>query len=495
MTQRNFLAFDFGAESGRSVLGTLADGRLSLDVTHRFANPNGLMNGRLQWNLLAQWEEIKVGLRKTAGTSAAKPVRLDGIGVDTWGVDFGLIGPGGDVLGNPTMYRDARNAPMMDRVFARVPREQVFAATGLQFMVFNTLYQLEALRHHAPHLLQQAESLLFMPDLFHYLLSGRRANEFSIASTSQLLDPRTGRWASELLTKLELPQHLLGEIVPSGTVLANLKSDVASECGFSDAPPIIAPASHDTASAIVAVPTEGGSWCYISSGTWSLMGVELDAPIINDQSLALNYTNEGGYGGTTRFLKNIMGLWLVQECRRQWTRDGHDHSYADLTQMAATAAPHGPLINPDDAPLLSPGDMPAKIESFCRRTKQTPPDSRGAYVRCCLESLALTYRKTLDGLEQILGRRIDVIHIVGGGTQNELLNQMTADACNRRVVTGPVEATAAGNILTQAMAIGAVKSLADARAIVRQSFDVKRYEPTDVAAWDAAYARFRQITA
>jgi rhamnulokinase len=495
MSSSAFLAFDLGAESGRAVLGTLsADGKLALDVRHRFANPNGHMNGRWQWNLLSQWEELKTGLRKTV----VDQKNLQGIGVDTWGVDFGLIASGGDVLGNPTMYRDPRNNGMMEQVFARVPKAEVFQTTGLQFMVFNTLYQLEAIRTHTPRLLEAAESLLFMPDLFHYLFSGRRANEFSIASTSQMLDPRTGQWATDLLNKLDLPAHLLCEIVPAGTVLAPLKADIAIECGLDSGaalPPVIAPASHDTASAVVAVPADAStSWCYISSGTWSLMGVELDKPLINEASAALNYTNEGGYGGTTRFLKNIMGLWLVQECRRQFVRDGFEHGYPELTTMAAAAKPFGPLVDPDDGPLLNPGNMPAKIDAFCRRTGQAPPATKGEIVRCCLESLALTYRRTLAGLEKVLGRRIDVIHIVGGGGQNELLNQMTADACNRIVVTGPTEATAAGNVLTQALATGRVKSLSEAREIVRRSFDVQRYEPRDAKQWDGAYERFAKNT-
>lgn len=491
MAVKNFLAFDLGAESGRAVLGTLDGGRLTLDVKHRFPNPNGLMNGRLQWNLLQQWEELKTGLRKTAGGDTG--VKLDGLGVDTWGVDFGLIGPGGDVLGNPVMYRDGRTTGMMESVFARVPREQVFAATGLQFMVFNTLYQLEAIRTRTPKLFDAADSLLFMPDLFHYLFSGRQTNESSIASTSQMVDPRTQAWATDLLAKLDMPQRLLNDIVPAGTVIGMLKADVASECGVRSEIPVIAPASHDTASAVAAVPAQGGSWCYISSGTWSLMGVELDVPIINETSLALNYTNEGGVKGTTRFLKNIMGLWLVQECRRQWMREGTEYNYTQLTQMAADAKAFGPIVDPDDAPLLSPGDMPAKIAAFCKKSGQAAPASPGEFVRCCLESLALTYRKTLEGLERAQGKRIDVIHIVGGGCQNELLNQMTADACGRTVVAGPVEATAAGNILTQAMGTGDVKSLADARAIVRASFDVKTYEPRDTKSWDTVYTKFRAV--
>lgn len=490
MPARNFLAFDLGAESGRALLGTLDNQRLTLKELHRFANPMGRMNGHLHWNLLAQWEELKTGLRNAARTVPT----LDGIGVDTWGVDFGLIGADGSVLGYPFMYRDSRTDGMLDAVFAKVPREKVFDATGIQFMQLNSLYQLYAMKQAKSPLLVVASKLLFMPDLFNYLFTGVAKSEFSIATTSQMYDPRQRAWATDMLKALDLPTHILGEIIPSGTVQGSLLADVAKECDVKSKVPVIATAGHDTASAVAAVPTSGGSdWCYISSGTWSLMGVELQEPLINDKSLKYNYTNEGGVGGTIRFLKNIMGLWLVQECRRQWVREGHEHTYAQLTHMADEADALVSLIDPDHAPFASPSEMPKKIADFCRATNQPIPDGIGATVRCCLDSLALTYRKTLEGLEDILGRKISVIHIVGGGTQNELLNQMTADACGRAVITGPVEATAIGNILVQAMATGDVKSLADARAIVRNSFDVKRYEPRHTGKWDEAYERYRKL--
>jgi rhamnulokinase len=484
-TSRKFLAFDLGAESGRALLGHLDGQRLTLEERHRFANPNGRMNGHLHWNLLAQWEELKTGLRKAASGGT----KLDGIGVDTWGVDFGLIGKGGEVLGFPYMYRDSRTDGMMDKVFERVPRDKVFEATGIQFMQLNSLFQLFAMKQADSPVLNAAETMLFMPDLFNYLFTGERRSEFSIATTSQMYDPRKRDWATNLLTQLELPTHILPQIIPSGTVIGRLHDDVAKEVAV-EAMPVIAPACHDTGSAVAAVPAQGEEWCYISSGTWSLMGVELAEPLINAKALEYNYTNEGGVGGTIRFLKNIMGLWLVQECRRQWQKEGHEHSYAELTQMAGEADALRSLVNPDHGPFLSPGDMPRKIAEFCTKTKQPVPSSQGQFVRACLDSLALAYRKTLEGLEDVLGRKIGVIHIVGGGVQNELLTQMTADACGREVIAGPVEATAIGNILVQAMAIGDVKSLADARAIVRQSFDVKRYQPRQTAPWDGAYQRF-----
>ncbi|HZL35196.1 MAG TPA: rhamnulokinase family protein [Tepidisphaeraceae bacterium] len=491
MPDRNFLAFDLGAESGRAVLGKLASGRLTLEEKHRFPNPNGRINGHLHWNLLGQWEELKTGLRNTVASGAAN---LHGIGVDTWGVDFGLIAKTGEILGNPYHYRDTRTQGTMERTFQKLSREKIFDATGLQFMEINSLFQLVAMREAGSPLLDCAATLLFVPDLFNYLFTGIRKSEFSIASTSQMYDPRKKDWAREMLGQLDLPARLLPEVVPSGTILGPLREDVAAECGAGNIP-VIAPATHDTASAVAAVPAEAGArdWCFISSGTWSLMGVELPGPIVNGKALKYNYTNEGGVGGTTRFLKNIAGMWPVQECRRFWKREGHDHTYAELTAMAARARPLASLLNLDARAFLMPGEMPTKIESFCRETHQIIPNARGEYVRACLDSLALTYRATLDGLEDVLGRKIGVIHIVGGGCQNELLNQMTADACKRPVVAGPIEATAIGNILVQAMATGDVKSLDEARRIVRESFDVKRYEPRETRPWDEACARLEGI--
>jgi rhamnulokinase len=485
-----FVAFDLGAESGRAILATVDGARLTLEERHRFANPTGRILGHLHWNLLAQWEELKTGLRKAASGGEA----LAGIGIDTWGVDFGLLDRNGEILGDPFHYRDSRTDGVMEKTFARVSKQRIFETTGIQFMQFNSLFQLIAMRTRQSAVLGIAQTLLFMPDLFNYLFTGRRVSEFSIASTSQMYDPRRRRWATELLSELELPTRILPEIVPSGTVLAPLKDDVASECGVKSAP-VIAPATHDTASAVAAVPmTEHrDDWCYISSGTWSLMGVELQQPIINDKSLRYNYTNEGGVGGTIRFLKNIMGLWLVQECRRQLALEGHELDYATLTEMARAAKPHAAAIDPDHAPFLAPGQMPQKIRAFCAKTNQPEPSSPGELIRVCLESLALTYRKTLEGLEDVLGRKISTIHIVGGGSRNELLNQMTAEACDRTVIAGPVEATAIGNALVQAMAIGRVSSLAEARRIVAESFDVRRYEPRDTASWDQAYQRYRSI--
>jgi rhamnulokinase len=495
MPAKNLLAFDLGAESGRALLGHLTDdGKLTLEEKHRFANPNGKINGHLHWNLLAQWEELKTGLRKAAAGTGSGNTPIHAIGVDTWGVDFGLLDSQGNLLANPFMYRDAQTDGMLEYAFSLVPKERIFEQTGIQFMQLNSLYQLLALVKRKPPLLDCADTLLFMPDLFNYLFTGEKVAEFSIATTSQMYDPRKRAWATELLKGLGVPVHVLPRIVASGTRLANLLPEVQQECGVGPIP-VIATAGHDTASAVAAVPAQPNSadWCYISSGTWSLMGVEIDRPIINDKSLKHNYTNEGGVGGTIRFLKNIMGLWLVQECRRHWQKEGHDYTYAQLTQLAAAAKPFAAVIDPDHAPCLRPGDMPKKIADFCIKTGQTPPSTPGEFVRTCLEGLALTYRKTLEGLQDVLDRKVSTIHIVGGGSQNELLNQMTADACSRPVIAGPVEATAIGNMLITAMATGDVNSLADLRRIVRQSFETKHYDPRDTAKWDDAYARYRKL--
>ncbi len=481
MAERTYLAFDFGAESGRAILGRLSGGKLTLEEKHRFANPMGKLNGRLQWNLLGQWEQIKQGLRATKG------IALDGIGVDTWGVDFGLLDSAGDLIGNPTMYRDPCTNGMIEDVDAIVG-DDLYNTTGIQTMPFNTLYQLRSLVKKACPKLNHASKMLLMPDLFNYLLTGIAKAEFSIVSTTQMFDPVNRVWAGELLDRMGIPKSLLPEVIPTGTVLGPLLLAIAAECEIESAP-VVATAGHDTASAVVSVPASSKNWCYISSGTWSLMGVELDLPIINAKTRQYNYTNEGGYGGTIRFLKNIMGMWLIQECRRHFIKQGYEHSYAELAQMATDCEPFKVLVDPDYAPFASPGDMPEKIDQYCQETGQTLPTSRGAYIRACVDSLALKYRQTLEGLEDILGYSIDTIHIVGGGTQNELLNQSTANVCKKKVVAGPIEATAIGNILVQAMATGVIANIAEARKVVQNSFPVQHYEPqpSDV---DAVYSRF-----
>jgi rhamnulokinase len=481
---KKFLAFDLGAESGRGVLGLFDGQRLRLDVIHRFANGPVRTLDTLHWDVLHLYNEMVAGLRKCAEQGG-----VDSLGVDTWGVDFALLGRGNTLLGNPRHYRDPHTEGVMEAAFDRVPRAEVFRQTGIQFMRFNSLFQLLALRRDRSPLLDVAETLLFMPDLFHFLFTGMKVNELTNASTSQMYDPTNRGWASGLLQAFGLPTGILGTLVPPGRVLGSLRTTLATETGLAPVP-VVAPATHDTAAAVAGVPAEGSSWAYISSGTWSLMGVELPAPLINDKALEYNFTNEGGVDGTTRFLKNIMGLWLVQECRRAWERAGKAFSYDELARLAEAAPPFASLVNPDDPGFVLPLNMPTALADFCRKTGQPAPTEPGAVVRCALESLALRYRWVLECLEELTSKRIDAIHVVGGGSQNTLLCQLTADACNRPVLAGPVEATAIGNVLVQAVGLGVLGNLAEAREVVRRSFEVKRYTPRAAEKWQGAYERF-----
>lgn len=486
--ERVYIAFDLGAESGRCMAGIFDGERLRLEEVRRFPNGPVRVFDSIFWDVLRLWDEIKASLslcRQRYGEIAS-------IGVDTWGVDFALLGRGDVLLGNPYHYRDKRTDGMMEEAFKRVPRREIFEKTGIQFMQLNTLYQLLSMVVEGSPILEAAETMLMMPDLFNFWLTGVKVSEFSIATTTQLYNPRLRDWDRDLFERMGIPTRILPEIVPSGTVLGDLLPSVREETGLESAR-VIAPTCHDTASAVAAVPAEGDDWIYISSGTWSLMGVELDEPIINDRSLELNFTNEGGYGGTIRFLKNIMGLWLVQESRRTWAREGQEHSYPELTEMAARAEPFKAFVDPDDPLFLHPGDMPARIREYCRRTGQPIPETKGEVVRCALESLALKYRWVAERLEELLGRRLNVIHVVGGGSKNELLCQLTADATGRRVIAGPSEATAAGNVMVQAMALGDVGSHPEAREIIRRSFEFKTYEPGKGEGWDEAYGRFLKL--
>ena len=482
---KKFLAIDLGAESGRGILG-LFDGRqLRLEVVHRFANGPVRTLDSLHWDVLRLHTEMLNALR----LCVAQQGGIDSVGVDTWGVDFALLGRGGTLLGNPRHYRDPHTEGIMEQAFARVPRADVYRQTGLQFMRFNTLFQLLALQRERSPLLDVAESLLFMPDLFHFFLTGIRVNEYTDASTSQMLDPKSRSWAYGLVQSFGLPQQLLGTLVQPGTVLGPLRPAVASETGI-NAAPVIAPATHDTASAVAAVPAAGSGWAYISSGTWSLVGVELPAPLVTDAAREYNFTNEGGVAGTTRLLKNVMGLWLVQECRRIWERQGQTFGYEELARLAEAAPPFVSLVDPDDTSFILPPSMPAALGEFCRRSGQPVPQEPGAVVRCALESLALRYRWVLERLEELTGTRLETIHVVGGGCQNELLCQLTADACNRPVLAGPVEATAIGNVLMQALGLGVLGSLAEVREVVRRSFPVQTYTPQNAERWQEPYQRF-----
>jgi rhamnulokinase len=477
----HYLAFDFGAESGRAVVGTLDRGRLQVEEIHRFLNTPVRILGGFYWDTLGLWNEMQRGI---AIALRERKLALDGIGVDTWGVDYALTSRDGGLCAVPRHYRDSRNNGIMDLVFQKVPREEIFAQTGLQFMQINTLYQVYAEKLSHSGALHCTSRLLNMPDLFNYWLTGEAKSEATIASTTQFFNPAQMTWATDLLDRLEVPASILAPIVQPGTRLGRMLESPHT--------PVYAIGGHDTASAVAAVPSDGGeNWCYISSGTWSLMGLELDAPIINAQSLQANYTNEVGVSGKVRFLKNIAGLWLLQECRRQWMLEGAEYSYEQLARMAADARPFSATIQPDA--FLLPGDMPSQIAAHCAKSGQSAPATHGEFARAILESLALRYRDVLENLESLSGRRIDVIHIVGGGSKNTLLNQFVADCTGRQVIAGPGEATAVGNILVQAMGAGELSGLAAIRAVVRDSFELTCFQPGPSAEWDRAYQRFKEL--
>jgi len=484
-----FLAFDLGAESGRLVLGTVANGRMDLEVIHRFRTEGLVMLGVRQWDLARIYEEMVAGLAEAVQRFGP---HYDGIGVDTWGVDFGLLDKDGQPLANPVHYRDHRTEGMFDKAFAKVPKAEIYAATGIQFLPFNTLYQLLSLVDRERPILPVAESLLLMGDLLGYLLSGVKSCEYTNASTTQLLDARTRSWHDGLAERLAIPRKLLLEPTPPGTILGPVLPEIAARTGLDPTTPVIAPATHDTASAVAAVPvtTSDEAWAYLSSGTWSLLGAELPEPCITEGSLAEDFTNEGGVANTIRFLKNIFGLWLVQECRRSWERAGDSLDYGTLTEEAAACEPFQAIIDLSDPRLFAPDDMPSLIQTLCQESKQPAPQSRSAIIRCALESLALKYRQTLHSLDTLLERKTAHLHIIGGGVQNKLLCQMTADACGIPVLAGPIEATAMGNIGVQAMAVGAVPDLAAMRAVVATSSETIRYTPQNTEAWNEAAAAF-----
>ena len=465
-----YLAVDFGAESGRAILAELSDGLLQLQELRRFPNQPICLPTGLYWNSLGLFREILESLRAAARQTSG----IDSVAIDTWGVDFGLIGQEGALIDNPRHYRDVRTAGIEESLFRAVPRSEIFAHTGIQFMELNSLYQLYAVRQQAPWLLDRARALLFMPDLFNYFLSGAMRSERTIASTSQFYDPAACRFSTELLGKLSIPTGFLAPLIEPGERLGCLLPHVAQECGLQV--PVYATASHDTASAVAAVPAAVGSrWCYISSGTWSLMGVELDRPLLHSAALEANFTNEAGVGGAIRLLKNIPGLWLLQECRRAWERQGATHDYAELMEMAAVAEPSATVLDLDV--FGAAGQSAEKIRDYCRATGQQVPKDDGEVCRVILYSLAVRYRRVLHTLEELTGHPLDVVHIVGGGARNRLLNQLTADVTERRVVAGPAEATAAGNALVQAMGAGQLSSVADIRDVVRRSFGVEEFLP------------------
>ncbi len=489
----NVLAFDLGASSGRAVLGQLTQeqgGRLTVIDTHRFPNDPVRVHNHLHWDILRLLHEMKQALIQT---------RLQGhqqiasLGIDAWGVDFGLLGRSGELLANPYHYRDGQTAGMLEEVDQTIARGELFARTGIQFMAINTLYQLYALKKAGSPLLDQAETLLFIPELLRYFLTAERHSEWTIASTSQLCNPYSRTWDKDLLAQLGLPANIFLEPQEPGTRAGMVLPAVCEEVGIASIP-VIAVAEHDTASAVIAVPAESTDFAYLSCGTWSLIGTETPQPVINEQALALNITNEGGINGTTRLLKNITGLWLLQECRRVWSNEGKQISYADERAHIATAQPLQCFINPDDPMFVNPSHMPRQIQQYCRQTEQCVPDNAGDVLRCIIDSLALQHRLVLERIEGLVQKRFAGLHIVGGGAQNVALCQCTANALGRVVWAGPQEGTAIGNVLVQYIALGEIESVQHGRRIVRNSFPIKTYQPENVDAWEKAYEQFRQVT-
>lgn len=482
------LAFDIGAESGRALIGRLDNNRLSVRELSRFPNGMLTLRGRLHWNLFRLFEQIKQSLMRYADEKDEVPASL---GIDTWGVDFGLLARDGSILGLPYAYRDRGTEGAMASFFKKVPQEKIYELTGIQFLPFNTLYQLHAMVRDASPLLDAATDLLFIPDLFHYLLTGEKKTEFTFATTSQLFNPRSNDWEGELISALGIPRSWFQPVVMPGTELGNLADSVAQETGFPSVS-VVAVATHDTGSAVAAVPAQGDDWAFISSGTWSLMGIESDHPILSEQALRFNFTNEGGVGNTFRVLKNIAGLWPLQQCRQAWSSSG-PVSYDELVEQARTAPALASLVDPDHPDFLNPSDMPEAIGQRCRLTGQPVPESRGAMVRCILESLALKYRAVLEQLHRISDRPICRVHMIGGGCHNRLLCQFAANAMNLPVIAGPVEATAIGNLLVQAMALGRLASTTHLRSVVRDSFPVEHFAPSQSEPWEAAWQRFGEL--
>ena len=485
-TEKCMLSFDLGASGGRAVLGSYDGSCIRMEELHRFTNDPVHLGRTMYWDILRLFHEMKQGLLKARGHA------ITSIGTDTWGVDFGLLDSDGCLLENPVHYRDRRTVGMSGTAFQKISREELYRITGNQIMEINTVFQLLALRQQRPELLARTKTLLLMPDLLNYFLSGEKKTEYSIASTTQMLDAHRRTWSNEVLTALDLPTHILTDIVPTATPIGRMTEELSVELGMGR-PDIIAVAGHDTQSAMAGVPTGEEDFIFLSCGTWSLLGTELREPIINETSATCNITNEGGCCGRISFLKNLIGLWLIQESRRQWMREGREYSYGELEQMAAAAPTQRCFIRPDDPAFLPSGDMPLRIRAACERTGQPVPESVGEVVRCIDESLALSYRAALTEIETCTGKHYDKIYLIGGGVQSRLLAQLTADACGRTVLAGPIEATVLGNIALQLIAAGEVKDLAEARALIRASSDITAYEPKNTDQWDVHFEKWKGL--
>jgi rhamnulokinase len=483
------LAYDLGASSGRALLGRLNNGKIEVEELHRFPNDPVQVGDRLHWDILRLLHELKQGLLKVKH----RGIMLDSIAIDSWAVDFGLIGSGGELLGNPYHYRDHHTDGVMEQVVEELTAARIFEKTGIQFLPFNTIYQLAALKKADSPILRDAKHFLMIPDLLRYFLTGEMFNELSNATTTQLYNPVTGSWDEELIRAIGISPDLFGKVVQPGAKAGSLRPSVCEELGI-ESVPVYAAAEHDTGSAVAAVPALDPSFAYLSCGTWSLMGTEVQEPVINELAQQLNFTNEGGAYGTFRLLKNIMGLWILQECRRSWERAGISYSFPELVKLADEAKPFAAFIDPDDPLFLHPGDMPARVAEYCLRTGQTAPEEAGAIVRCILESLALKYRYVLELTEQLSGHSFGGLHMVGGGIQNTLLCKWTANAIGKPVWAGPVEGSAIGNMIVQWIASGELADIWEARKVIRESFPVDVYEPEQRAEWEHAYGAFKEKT-
>lgn len=482
------MAFDFGASGGRAMCGTYDGNTIQIEELHRFSNDPVIINGTMYWDVVRLFFEIKQGL-----LASKKCGKIDSLGIDTWGVDFGLIDKDGYLLENPVHYRDNRVAGMVEKSFEKMDKERFYQITGNQFMDINTVFQLLSIKENRPDLLNRTDKLLLMPDLFNYFLTGEKTAEYSIASTTQLMDAQKGTWSGEVMEALGLPQHILPKIQATGTKVGTLSPAICEELGL-EALEVIAVAGHDTQSAMVAVPATVKDFLFLSCGTWSLLGTELDQPLMNEKAVYYNITNEGGYGNKASFLKNIIGLWCIQESRRQWKREGKEYSFGELEQMAAAAEPFQCFIDPDAPEFTPAGDIPKRIREYCRRTGQLIPETEGEIVRCINESLAMKYRGAIEEIKECTQKEYDTLYMVGGGTQSRLLCQLTANACNCKVSAGPIEATVMGNVALQLLAAGDIKDVQEARAVIARSQTIACYEPQQVEDWTEAYKRFVEIT-
>lgn len=483
---KHVLTFDFGASSGRAILGSFDGEKIELTEVHRFDNNPVMLRGTFYWDVLSLFHEIKRGITKAKAYGS-----FSSIGIDTWGVDFGLLDKNGDLLQNPVHYRDNRTDGMLNDVCKIIGKEKLYNKTGIQLMNINTLFQLYSIANKDPELLKRADCALLMPDLFGYFLTGKKTSEYSIASTTQMLDPKTGSWNRELLKKLNL-RDVFPDVVKAGTVLGEVSPEISEELGIQDVK-VISVTGHDTACAVVSVPSIEDDFIFISCGTWSLFGTELKSPIINEKSEKHNITNEGGFNGTTTFLKNIIGLWLIQETRRQYRREGKEYSYNDLEKLALASEPFKYFINPNATEFVAPGNIPERIKKYCKKTGQGTPETVGEIMRCIYESLAMTYRNAFEQIKDCTGKTYNNIYMLGGGTKDNLLCQMTANATDCKITAGPIEATAMGNVAVQLMAQGDITDLKEARKVISNSFEALKYEPKDNNKWNEAYKEYIAI--